>query len=149
MYSPLLMRHHSIVLITKREVSLMKQSYFEQKRLIPSSIQTDDTQIICFNPALAKVTDSFLTATSQFSHLGRSSYFSLSQNSHVYRHRRKQPMVVQGRNGLGRLSGREQPMTIYGKICSQHDWAAPVANAEVTWQYRRPAKPTWRIGLMD
>lgn len=73
-----------------------------------------------------------LTPT-QFSHLGRSSYFGLSQNSHVYLHCTKQPMAGQGGNGLGSLSGREQWMTIYGKICSQQDWEAEAAKAEAKW----------------
>lgn len=43
-----------------------------------------------------------------FSSLGRSSYFGLSLNSHVYWHCMKQPIAWQRGNGLGRLSGREQ-----------------------------------------
>lgn len=33
-------------------------------------------------------------------------------------------------------------MTIYGKICSQQDWAAEAAKAEATEQYRGPGRQT-------
>lgn len=83
-----------------------------------------------------------LTST-QFSHPGRSSYFSLSQNSHVYWHCMKQPMAGLGRNGLRSLSGREQWMAIYGKICSQQDWAAEAAKSEATELYRCLEHKLW------
>lgn len=48
----------------------------------------------------------------------------------------RQPIAGLGGNSLGRQSGSELWMTIYGKICTQQDWEAEAAKAEATLHYR-------------